>query len=97
MVDELNNELPISIKYNEDLVDRIHRKYPNLNKSSIALIVKEVFQTFRAFLVLGKIMNFNTLFFDAKLHFFDYRKNGHILPSLKVKVSTPPKMRKDEL
>ena len=97
MVDHLNQELPISTKYNEDLINRIHHKYPNIGKASVALIVREVFQSFRAFLVLGKIMNFNNLFFDAKLHFFDYRKNGHILPSLKVKVSTPPKMRKDEL
>jgi hypothetical protein len=97
MVDHLNQELPISTKYNEDLINRIHHRYPNINKASVALIVREVFQSFRAFLVLGKIMNFNNLFFDTKLHFFDYRKNGHILPSLKVKVSTPPKMRKDEL
>lgn len=97
MVDSLNYQYPISLRYNEDLINRIHLRYPSLNKPSIALIVTEVFQSFRALLILGKVLNFNTLFFDTKLHFFDYRKGGHILPSLKVKISTPPKMRRNEL
>lgn len=96
MVDQLNTDLPVSTKYNEDLINRIHQRYPTINKYSVALIVREVFQSFRAFLILGKVLNFNNLFFDTKLHFFDYRKDGHILPSLKVKVSTPPKLRRDE-
>jgi hypothetical protein len=96
MVEEIDKKLPISIVRNEDLIDRIHQKYPDINKSSVALIVKEVFRSFRTFLVLGKVMNFNKLFFDCKLLFFPYRKNDHIVPSLKVKISTPPQMRKHE-
>jgi hypothetical protein len=45
-------------------------------------------------LILGKILNFHNLFFDAKLHIFAHRRNGHILPSLKIKIKTPPKLRK---
>ena len=93
VVDYLNVELPVNIKYNADLVNRIHARYPLLPKSSIAVIVTSVFQAFRELMVLGKILNFHNLFFDTKLHFFDYRKNGRILPSLKVKISTPPKLR----
>ena len=94
MVDLLNVELPVNIKYNEDLVNRVYARYPLIDKSSVSLIIKSVFQSFRDLLVLGKVLNFNNLFFDTKLHFFDYRKNGHILPSLKVKISTPPPLRK---
>jgi hypothetical protein len=93
MVDQLNKENPVNIKYNEDLVNRVYAKYPLIKKSEVSLIIKAVFQSFRDLLILGKVLNFNNLFFDAKLHFFDYRKNGHILPSLKVKISTPPPMR----
>lgn len=93
MVDQLNIDYPINLKYNSDLVERIHARYPIISKVQIAVIVKSVFQSFRELMILGKILNFHNLFFDTKLHFFNYRKNGHILPSLKVKISTPPKLR----
>lgn len=93
LVDQINSELPINTKYNEDLINRVSQRYPDIAKSSVALVVKEVFTNIRSLLLLGKILNFHNLFFDTKLHFFDYRKNGSILPSLKVKISTPPKLR----
>lgn len=96
MVDELNIDYPISIKYNESLVNRVHEKYPLLNKSEVGFIIKAVFSSFRDLLVLGKILNFNNLFFNAQLYFFDYCFGGHILPSLKVRISTPSKLRKHE-
>lgn len=95
VVNILNEERPINLKHNEDLIDRISLKYPYLNKSDISLIVKTIFQSFRELLVLGKVLNFNNLFFDTKFHFFKYQKDGHILPSLKVKISTPPPLRKN--
>lgn len=93
MVDQLNTNLPVSIKYNEDLVNRVYARYLLLNKSEVSIIIKAVFQGMRDLLILGKILNFNTLFFDMKLYFFGHRRNGHILPSLKVKISTPPSLR----
>lgn len=93
MVDYLNEYYPISLKHNEDLINRVHSKYPLIDKSEVGIIVKAVFASFRDLLVLGKILNFNNLFFDTKLHIFAHRRNGHILPSLKVRISTPPKLR----
>jgi hypothetical protein len=94
MVDSLNENYPISLKNNEDLVSRVHARYPLLDKSEVGIIIKAVFSSFRDLLVLGKVLNFNTLFFDTKLHFFEHRRDGRILPSLKVRMSTPPKLRK---
>lgn len=96
MVDFLNQENPVNIKYNEDLVNRIHARYPLISKLEVSIIVKAIFQSLRDLLVLGNVLNFNNLFFNTKFHFFDYRKKGHILPSLKVKISTPPPLRKNE-
>lgn len=96
MVDYLNAEYPINLKYNAELVERVHARYPLIDKTSTSLIIRAIFQSFRDLLVLGKVLNFNNLFFDAKLHFFDYRKDGHILPSLKVKISTPPPLRQND-
>jgi len=95
VVDQLNTDLPVNIKYNEDLVNRVYEKYPFINKAEISLIIKATFQSFRDLLVLGKILNFNKLFFDTKLFVFDYRKNGRIFASLKTKISTPPTMLKN--
>lgn len=93
MVEMLNDDHPVNLKYNEDLVNRVHARYPLIEKSQVSIIVKAIFQSMRDLLVLEKVLNFNNLFFDAKLHFFDYRKDGAILPSLKVKISTPPPLR----
>jgi hypothetical protein len=93
--DRISKELPIGIKYNNDLVNRIYDKYPLLSKTEISIIVKLAFESIRELMVLGKILNFNNLFFDTKFHFFAYRKAGRILPALKVKISTPPPMRKN--
>lgn len=93
MVELLDHERPLNIKYNEDLVNRVYARYPLIPKSEVSLIVKTIFRSIRELMVLGKVLNFNNLFFDTKLHFFDYCKNGHILPSLKVKISTPPPLR----
>jgi len=93
MMEFLNETLPISLKNNAELIDRIHSRYPLLDKSQISFVVRAVFQSIRDLLVLGKVLNFNNLFFDTKLHFFDHRKNGHILPALKVKIATPPPLR----
>ena len=96
MADHLNESYPVSLKNNEDLVNRVHARYPVLDKSEVGIIIKAVFGSFRDLLVLGKILNFNSLFFDTKLHFFDHRRDGRILPSLKVRISTPPKLRKHD-
>lgn len=94
MVDMLNRDFPISLKYNQELIERVYQRYPLIDKSEVGLIVKAIFSSFRDLLVLGKVLNFNNLFFDTKLHFFIHRRDGHILPSLRVRIATPPPLRK---
>jgi len=94
MVDLLNKELPINLRYNEAMINRIHNKYPLISKTEISIIVRAVFQSFRDLLVLGNVLNFNGLFFDTKLFFFQRFRKGRIVPSMKVKLTTPPKLRK---
>ena len=94
VVDELNSEYPVSLKHNEDLINRIFARYPLLDKSEVGIIVKATFSSMRDLLILGKVLNFNTLFFDPKLLFFTHKRGGKIYSALKVSVSTPPKLRK---
>jgi hypothetical protein len=97
MVNEVNTQYPISLKYNHDLVERVYSRYPMINKSEVGIIVKAIFSSFRDSLVLGEILNFHHLFFDVKLKVFKHRREGRILPCLKVHVSTPPQLKIKEI
>lgn len=86
---ELNTTLPIKLRYLEGLIERVYKRYPLLNKSEVAVIVKAAFEALRELLVSGCVLNFNKFVFDMKLHFF-----GDMLhPSVKVKLTTPPGIR----
>lgn len=96
MVDLLNTENPINLRYNESLANRVHSKYPLIAKSEVSAIIKAIFQSFRDLLVLGNVLNFNNLFFDTKLLIFSHHRDGVTFPSIKVQISTPPPFRKFE-
>lgn len=94
VIDQLNIECPVNLKHNLDLVERVHQRYPLIDKYQVAIIVNAVFSSFRDLLVQGKSLNFNSLFLSAKLIFFTHRRNGHIFPALKAQITTPPPLRK---
>lgn len=94
--DQINVDLPISLRYNEDLINRIYNRYPLLDKAEIGLIVKAIFSSMRELLIRGMVLNFNKLFFDTKLFFFMHVRNGVIFPSVKVEMTTPPKLKRKQ-
>ena len=94
MVNLLNSEEPINIRGLEPLIDRIYEKYPIIDKVEISLIVRAVFESIRDFLLLGHIININKFIFDMKLHFFQHVINDRSNTALKVKLKTPPKIKK---
>jgi len=79
VVEFLNKEMPISLKYNEDLVDRICLKYPYLPKSEVAVIVRGVFQSLRDILLLGNKISIAGLVFHLKLSFVNLKSNKYRL------------------
>lgn len=89
MIESLNAEFPLNLKDLAPLVDRIHEKYPYIDKSEISLIVKATFESIREFLVLGYVINFNKFLFDMKLHFYRIKEKIGV----KVKAKTPPKFK----
>lgn len=93
VVNLLNKEDPINLKYNEDLVDRVYARYPFIEKSQVSLIIKGVFQSFRDLLVSGETLNFNGVFFNTKLFFYIRKRSKN--PLAKIKISTPPKLKRD--
>lgn len=78
MVELLNKELPVKLLYNEDLVNRIHAKYPMLSKTQISVIVLGTFQSIRDLLILGKDLSINTFFNHFKFIVLFKGKNKFI-------------------
>jgi len=91
IINLVNREQPINIKHLSFIVDKIYAKYPLIDKSEISVIVRAVFESIREFLILGYIINFNKTFFDMKFHVFQFAKK---FSGLKVKLTTPPHIRK---
>lgn len=90
----INEEYPIEIRQLEPIIDRIHQKYPLIDKVQISLIVRAVFESIREFLILGYVINFNKFLTDMKLNFFTHVIGGRISPALRVKLKTPKILRK---
>lgn len=85
----LNDKYPVKLRYNEDLINRIHTRYPLVDKAQIAIVVRGTFESFRDFLFMGKIINLYTLFFDFKA--FVYKKSEKF--SLKSSIKTPSEIK----
>lgn len=89
MIDYLNSDFPLNLKDLAPIVDRIHEKYPYIDKPHISLIVKTTFESIREFLVLGYVINFNKFLFDMKLHFYRIKEKIGV----RVRAKTPPKFK----
>lgn len=94
MVDYLNEEHPITSKGNSDLIERVHARYPLISKTDIVDICNNTFGAIRDLLVLGKILNFNGLFYQTKFSFTKGKnpKQKEIM-RFKVAISTPPGLK----
>ena len=90
----IEKELPISMKNNEDLIDRVHERYPILSKTEISIIVKAVFSSLRELLIMGKIVNIRTVLAYMRLAFnkaIFKRKKPQV--NVKIKMHTPDELR----
>ena len=94
-IEIINERYPIKFSKHKDLIERIHARYPLIDKGKITMIVIRTFESFRELLLLGKILNFNRFIFDMKLHFFTQLRNK-ITPLLKVKLKTAPALKKNK-
>lgn len=94
VADGLNRNHPITIAHNKDLLDRVHARYPLLERKQVAYIIKNVFTSFRELLIMGKILHVLEIGRDWRMTFtLLHRKAGVILSKVKIKITTPLTMR----
>ncbi len=89
-ISQINEELPITCEYMGDLVNRIHEKYPEVDKTNIAHVVKAFLTVMREIIISSKIINLDKYLFDMKLLVYTVRK----FPAIKMHLSTPPPLKK---
>lgn len=80
-----NKEFPVSLKYTQGLIERIHNRYPQLPKDQVAQIVKYFFVIIRMALMSGETISISGLLNNFNLISFK-RDNYNVI---KAKLSTP--------
>lgn len=93
-LEEMNRELPIKINKMRHLIDRIHEKYPLIDRNKIGIIVKTAFIVLRNCLVAGYLVEFSSLVNMIGLHFFINTIGGGFWPAVKIRMSAPKKMKR---
>lgn len=81
LVEEINKNYPIKLSKMEKIIDNISNKYPYLEKTQIAFIVKSTFENIRKFLILGDTIKIQ--------NFMNFTKLKITKNSIKIKISTP--------
>ena len=92
---EIDDLKPITLKYNNDIVNRVYNRYPFLPKYKVALIVKNTFIVIRSQLIQNKVLCFSgfipTLYFKFIKRFTNHQGN---YPVLKIYSSISGKIKK---
>lgn len=57
-IEELNKDFPIKLSNMEDIIEKVHLKYPLISKAEISLIIKNIFLSLRELLFRGYTMRF---------------------------------------
>ena len=90
MPNDLDTELPISLKHLQDVVERVSKRYPHIPSYQIALITRSFFQTLRELLFEHEGISISGLF--TRFHLISYSRNDY--DNIQVSLNTPRNLRK---
>jgi len=87
VVDYFNEEYPINIISNLDLINRISTRYPYVSRAEVIIVVRAVLKSIRDLLLLGKKLRFVKFFF-IKLYLIKVIRKGiaqlQVRPYIKI-------------
>lgn len=87
------NHSPISLAYIQHIIDRIHNRYPLVDKSDIAIVVKAFFESIRDILFAGDSISVSGFFTNMSLYDFNKIRKNKYSRIVKVKLNTPRKFK----
>ena len=91
---EIQERFPVSIKFIQNILTRIHEQYPLADRTTIAVVVKAFFELLRQSLIEGKVITLEGYFTKFQLGVSYRQLNGRSQPRLRVKMNTPRGLRK---
>ena len=93
MRDLINEKFPINLRYNEDLVDRVHKKFGSSTKTDVAIVIKAAFESVRDLIILNKTISLLKLFQSFRLFYYAYNAKEKLYTTATVKLVTPKGMK----
>jgi hypothetical protein len=93
---QLDQELPIKISSLNEIINRIHTKYPLVSKIEVVLIVKSFFETIRYLFYINETISINNFVGRMKLNKFFRIKKNKILNCFNAQIATPGIYKKKE-
>jgi nucleoid DNA-binding protein len=92
-INDLNSNLPISLRELQTVIEDISKRYPALKKHEVAVIIKIFMEEIRSQLIEGNEINIREFLFNMRLYTFAKLRKNKITLNTKVQVSTPKKLR----
>jgi hypothetical protein len=90
---QLDQQLPIKISTLEDIINRIHTRYPLVSKIDIVIVIKSFFECIRYILYLNDTISINNFIGRMKLNKFYRSHKNKILTCYLVTIGTAKKFK----
>lgn len=88
--DLINKLVPIDLRNNSDLIDRVSAKYKMVDKTEIAIVILAFFKALRSSLCLNKTITIANLFSNCRIAV----QNKFAQVAVKIYLSTADSIRK---
>jgi hypothetical protein len=88
-------DIPISLVRIQHIIDRVHNRYPLVDKSDIVIVIKAFFETLRSALFVGDTIAIANMFSKMHLYHFSRIQNNRFSRVVKIKLTTSRKLKND--
>lgn len=87
--DNLDTELPISLKHLRNVIENTIIRYPYIPKYQVVLIIRAFWKCLRFLLISGEIISLSGIF--TKLHLLQFKRGNNNV--IQAKLSTPGRFK----
>lgn len=84
---------PISLAKIQHIIDRVHERYPLVEKSDIVVVTKAFFECMRTILFAGDSLSISNMFTNMHLYHFNKIRKNKYSRIVKIKLSTARKLK----
>lgn len=89
----IEDQFPISLKHLQEIIDRVHNRYPLVEKYDIAVTIKAFIDTIRSILLDGNIITIHHLFSNMYLNSYRVINKSKYNRIVRVKMTTAKRLK----